>query len=197
MLRITMNCDPIIVAGIEIPCDSPIFLTVLGFHVMFGLACVITGPVAMLSKKRPGRHPKFGTIYYWCLSVVFISACILSAMRWAEDYHLFILGTLSFGSAWLGRTAHHRDWRGWVKLHIIGMGLSYVLMLTAFYVDNGERLPVWNRLPSIAFWLLPGAVGIPLIVRTLRQHPLARHPKGLTSASSSPSGKAPPNLQNP
>jgi hypothetical protein len=32
-----------------------------------------------------------------------------------------------------------------VKLHIISMGLSYVQMLTTFYVDNGDDLPVWDR----------------------------------------------------
>ena len=37
------------------------------------------------------------------------------------------------------------------------MGLSYMAMLTAFYVDNGPHLPLWDRLPTVAFWLLPGA----------------------------------------
>jgi hypothetical protein len=54
------------------------------------------------------------------------------------------------------------------------MGLSYILMLTAFYVDNGKNLPIWRELPQIAFWLLPAAIGIPLIVRALMRHPLAR-----------------------
>jgi hypothetical protein len=173
-----MNCNPIIVAGIEVPCDSPIFLTVLGAHVLFGLACVVTGPVAMLSKKAPGLHPKFGTIYYWCLSVVFISAGVLSAMRWAEDYHLFILGTLSFAAASLGRTGRRRRWRRWVRLHIGGMGLSYILLLTAFYVDNGRSLPLWKELPPITYWLAPGAVGLPFIIRSLLRHPLARQAIG-------------------
>jgi hypothetical protein len=66
--------------------------------------------------------------------------------------------------------------RNWVKLHIVGMGTSYVLMLTAFYVDNGKMLPIWKELPPIAYWLLPGAVGIPLIARALLGHPLARNP---------------------
>ena len=47
------------------------------------------------------------------------------------------------------------------------MGLSYILMLTAFYVDNGKNLPVWRDLPYLAYWVLPGAVGIPLIVNAL------------------------------
>jgi uncharacterized membrane protein len=84
-----MTGDTTIVAGIEIPSVSPVFLTVVGIHVLLGIACVITGLIAMLSEKRPGRHPKFGTIYFWFLSAVFATATFLSAMRWAEDYHLF------------------------------------------------------------------------------------------------------------
>jgi len=175
-----MTDNPINVAGIEIPSDSPVFLAVLGAHVLFGLACVVTGVVAMLSRKRPGRHPRFGTIYYYCLTIVFASAAILSAMRLAEDYHLFILGALSFGTASLGRLSIRRRWRNWIKLHITCMGLSYILLLTAFYVDNGKNLPLWNKLLPIAFWLLPGAVGTPFIVRSLLRHPLVRRSKGST-----------------
>lgn len=164
-----------IVAGIEVPSVSPVFLTMVGFHVIAGMACVIVGMIAMLSEKRRGRHPTFGTIYYWCLLAVFASAPALAAVRWAEDYHLFILGALSFGAASLGRTARRRRWRSWVRLHITGMGLSYILLLTAFYVDNGHSLPLWKELPPITYWLLPGALGIPLIARALLRHPPARH----------------------
>jgi len=165
------------VAGIEIPSTSPMFLAVVGFHVLAGLAGVITGAVAVLSAKGRGRHSKFGTIYFCCLTAVFISATALSAMRWVEDYHLFILGTLSFTAAFLGRRALQRRWLGWASLHVTGMGLSYVLLLTAFYVDNGKSLPLWKELPPIAYWRAPGAVGIPLIVYALLRHPVVRRSK--------------------
>ncbi|HKV71829.1 MAG TPA: hypothetical protein VJN62_11305, partial [Gemmatimonadales bacterium] len=84
-----------------------------------------------------------------------------------EDYPLFLLGALSFAAASLGRTAVRRRWHNWVRLHIGGMGLSYVLLLTAFYVDNGANLPLWKDLPPVAYWVVPGAVGVPLIVRAL------------------------------
>lgn len=161
-----------IVAGIEIPSASPAFLTVVGSHVLFGLACVVAGGFAMLSEKRRGRHSTAGTIYYWCLSAVFATATGLAVVRWAEDRHLFLLGALSFAAASLGRTAMRRGWRGSVRLHISGLGTSYVLLLTAFYVDNGKNLPLWRELPSIAYWLLPGALGIPLIGWALLRHPL-------------------------
>jgi hypothetical protein len=168
-----------IVAGIEIPSTSPIFLTIVGRHVLAGLACVIAGPVAMLSARRPGRHPRFGTIYYWCLAAVFVSASALAAMRWAEDDHLFILGLLGFAMASLGRTARRRRWRAWVRLHITGMGGSYILLLTAFYVDNGKNLPLWKELPPITYWLVPGAVGLPISAYALLRHPMVRGAVGL------------------
>jgi hypothetical protein len=162
------------IAGIVIPSSNPVFLSVVGGHVLLGLACVVTGAIAMLSEKRVGRHPRNGTIYFWCLAGVFLTATGLAAVRWAEDYHLFILGTLSFAAACFGREARRRGRRHWVRLHITGMGSSYVLLLIAFYVDNGKSLPLWRDLPAVAYWLLPAAVGIPLIVRVLLWHPLVR-----------------------
>jgi uncharacterized membrane protein len=170
-----MPHDSTTVLGIEVPSTDPAFLTVVGFHVLAGLVCVVTGAVAMLSNKGPGRHPRFGTIYYWSLLAVFVSATGLSIVRWAEDYHLFILGVFSFAVASLGRTVRRQLWPHWVRLHIAGMGSSYILLLTAFYVDNGPNLPLWRELPHWALWVLPSIFGVPIIVGALFRHPLA-HP---------------------
>ena len=113
-----------------------------------------------------------GTIYFWCLFGVFVTMSALSFMRWAENYHLFILGASSFASACFGRAAARRRWRQWPRLHLTSMGTSYFVMLTAFYVDNGRNLPLWKELPQIAFWVLPAAVGMPLILYALLRHPL-------------------------
>jgi hypothetical protein len=151
-----------------------VFLAIVGVHILLGLACTVTGIVAMLSQKCWGRHPQYGTIYFWCLAGVFLTATSLAAVRWAQDYHLFILGTLSFAAAYLGRRARRHRWRDWVRLHIAGMGTSYVLLLIAFYVDNGKSLPFWKELPPTAYWLLPAAIGFPLVAGALLWHPLAR-----------------------
>ena len=163
-----------VVLGIPIPSVDPVFLAVVGVHVLFGLAAVIAGAVAMLSRKGRGRHSNFGTIYFWCLFGVFVTMSALSFMRWAENYHLFVLGAVSFAAAYLGRSAARRHWWQWPRLHLTGMGASYIVLLTAFYVDNGKNLPLWKELPQIAFWLLPGAIGIPLIVHALFRHRLVR-----------------------
>src|SRR5215831_9614425 len=117
-----------IIAGIAIPSTSPLFLSVVGFHVLLGLGCTASGIIAMLSKKGRGRHSSFGTIYYWSLFAVFVTATGLSAVRWSEDYHLFILGALSFVAAHLGRRASRKRWPEWPRLPVIGMGASYILL---------------------------------------------------------------------
>ena len=161
-----------IIAGLPIPSTSPVFLSVVGVHVLAGLTCVAVGAAAILSHKGRGRHPDFGTVYFWSLVVVLLSASGLAIVRWAEDYPLFVLGALSMASAGVGRTAMRRRWSA--RLHIAGMGASYVLLLTAFYVDNGKNLPIWRALPPVALWLLPSAVGAPVIAWALLRHPLVR-----------------------
>ena len=126
----------------------------------------------MLSTKRHGQHSNFGIAYFWCLAGVFLTMSALAFMRWDEDYHLFIVGALSFATAWSARAVLQRGWPQWPRLHLSGMGASYVLMLTAFYVDNGKNLPLWRELPEIAFWFLPTMIGTPIILYALRFHPL-------------------------
>jgi hypothetical protein len=160
------------VLGIPIPSNDPIFLAIVGVHVLFGLVAVIVGALAMLSNKGRGRHSRYGTTYFWCLFGLFLTMSALSFMRWAADYHLFILGALSFAAANFGRVAARRSWQQWPRLHLTGMSTSYILMLTAFYVDNGPNLPVRRELPDLVFWILPGAFGAPLVLYALYRHPV-------------------------
>jgi hypothetical protein len=146
------------------------FAALLLVHVPAGLVSVVTGAVAATSPKRRGRHPRFGIAYLFGLAVVFVTATGMSALRWTEDRHLFALGTMAFLLASVGYLARRIRWRGWTSFHILGMGLSYVVLLTAFYVDNGPHLPVWDRLPALAYWTLPGLAGLPLLVRGLRRY---------------------------
>jgi hypothetical protein len=167
--------NPTVIEGFEIPFDGPLFLTVLGIHVAAGLTCVVSGIFAMLARKQQGTHSKSGKVYYWFLRVVFITATLMAVARWKEDYHLFILGVVSFAAAFIGRLAARKKWNKWTIYHMTGMALSYIFLLIAFYVDNGKFLPVWKELNPITYWLLPLAVGLPILTKTLLTHPLSRH----------------------
>ena len=174
----SLSAQGIEVLGIPIPSSSPLFLATLAVHVAAGLVCAIAGVIAMLSPKRIGRHPAAGAVYYWSLVVVFASMTVLSVMRWPHDVHLFTLGALSLAAGFIGRAARRQLWSGWPRIHMTGMGLSYILLLTAFYVDNGPNLPVWRDLPPLAYWLAPSVVGLPILFVALVRHPLVRRTSG-------------------
>jgi hypothetical protein len=121
---------------------------------------------AALTTKGSRRHLGADRWYYRAISTVFATTLLLTAMRPREDYHLTVIGLVAFTAATIGYL-HRRRHRPGDAPHIIGMGGSYIAMLTAFYVDNGPHLPLWDRLPSLSFWFLPAAIGAPIIVRAL------------------------------
>jgi uncharacterized membrane protein len=113
--------NPTNIAGFPLPSDAPLFLAFIAVHVAAGLTAVIAGAIAMLSRKRHGRHPQAGTVYYWAVAVVFVTMSALAFFRWSKDYDLFILGLLSFVAATIGRTARRKLWLSWPRIHMTGM----------------------------------------------------------------------------
>ena len=162
------------VLGTEVGSTAPLFLTFLAVHVLGGITAVISGAVAAIARKGSRRHIRVGRLYYRAVTMVFITAAALAAMRWRQDYYLFILGAITFTTATIGYQ-HRRRHRPGDTGHIAGMGTAYIAMLTAFYVDNGPHLPLWDHLPALAFWLLPGAIGVPVTARAIIRARRARH----------------------
>ena len=162
------------ILGDQVGSTSPVFLALLAIHVIAGLTAVAAGAVAALSSKGSVRHIRAGRRYYRAITVVFATAAILAAMRWRQDYYLLIIGTVAFTAATIGYQ-HRRQHRPGDTGHIAGMGASYIAMLTAFYIDNGPHLPLWDRLPTLAFWLLPSAIGVPIIARAIVRARRRRH----------------------
>jgi hypothetical protein len=154
-------------------------------HVLAGLSSVIIGIVAFVAPKRRGRHPRWGRYYLWTYSLVFLSATILSFEHWQKDSYLFYTALVSYGLVLIGFTAGQRrrnaglsvvQRKRWLRVHILGMIGSYIGLLTAFLVDNGDQIPFVNSLPVLAFWFIPGIIGLPFLVRSLlRYTPLTKN----------------------
>ena len=168
MLGPLRSTDPgvIEIDGLRILDAGGLFLTALAVHVLAGAVCVVSGALAAFARKRPGRHPRAGTVYLCGLSVLVVTAGVMAIVRWPSDIHLLAIACLAgvFGGA--GRCARRRRQR-WMRWHGIAMAASYVAPLTGFYVDNGPQLPLWDRLPPILYWVLPTVVGVPLTWRAL------------------------------
>jgi hypothetical protein len=154
---------------------APTFLAFLVIHVLAGLTAVIAGAVAALTVKGSRRHIRAGRVFYGAITAVFVTATVLAAMRWRQDYYLFIIGAVAFAAATAG-FLHRRLRRPGDTGHIVGMGIGYAAMLTAFYVDNGPHLPLLEHLPTAAFWLLPSVIAAPIIARAVLRHRGAHRP---------------------
>lgn len=103
------------------------------------------------------------------LGWVFVSSVVMAVLRWPHDLHLLVIGVLTFATGTVGFVARVTRGARWQQRHPVAMGCSYILLLTGFYVDNGPYLPGWRHLPAWTFWVLPAAVGIPLIRRALHE----------------------------
>src|SRR5512132_2094458 len=119
-----------LIFGDQVGSTAPLFLAFLAVHVLAGLTAVVTGAVAALVRKGSARHIRAGRWYYRAITVLFATATALAAMRWRQDYYLVIIGAVAFTAATVGYL-HRRCHRPGDTGHIIGMGASYVAMLTA------------------------------------------------------------------
>jgi len=155
--------------GLPIPDAGPVFAAALTVHIGAGLVAVVAGALAATARKRPGRHPRAGRVYLWALAFTAATATVMATIRWREDAHLFAFAVVAAALAAYGYRARRLRRPGWPARHAIGLGGSYIALLTAFYVDNGPFLPLWNRLPHLAYWLLPTLAGAPLIWRAVRR----------------------------
>lgn len=157
--------------------DLPLsFLLPLTIHGLAGLTSVVTGVVAFSMPKRRGRHPRWGRIYLWAYTLVFLTATILSFQLWSTHAYLFFIALLGYGfvlGGYVARRFRQHPWvmlflrKRWMIAHLSGMIGSYIVLWTGFLVDNAPKVPGMNHLPLLTFWLLPTVVGLPFLVRSV------------------------------
>ena len=169
------------------------FFLPLVVHALAALTTGVTGVITFSRPKRSVRHPKWGGRYLWAYTVVFLTAIILSVQHWPTDAYLVVLATIGYGFALAGYGARRfrqkpmlRRVLGkqWISAHIVGMIGSYVVLWTAFYVDNAHLIPGLKEFPTLTFWVLPTVIALPFLVVSLsRFAPKTAIPAHFESAS--------------
>jgi hypothetical protein len=156
--------------GFEIPNAGLTFFVALGVHMLAALGALVSGILAATARKRPGRHPRAGRVYLWFIGFVVASASVMAIVRWEHSAYLLALAVLLSGLATLGWFSRPSRYPSRYRRHAIGMGGSFIVLLTGFYVDNGAQLPVWDQLPPVLYWIIPALIGVPLILLALRRY---------------------------
>lgn len=134
-------------------------------HIIAGLICLISGVVAMSSRKIKGRHTTSGEIYHWSYVIVFLTTVIMSIIHWVESAYLFYIGIFSYLLALIGYLSAKIRWNNWLGSHIGAIPGSYIGIVTATIVVNVPKMPLLNELPILLFWFLPTMIGTPLIFK--------------------------------
>jgi uncharacterized membrane protein len=146
-----------------------LFSALLPAHVLLGFAAIALGPVAMLARKGPGLHPRIGEAYHAVVLGVCLTAAGLAILDWARLWGFLPIALASYAFALVGYSAGKLRFRGWLQVHVIGQGGSYIAMVTALLVVNWQAISGEAGLSSAWAWVIPTLLGTPLIAWTRRR----------------------------
>lgn len=127
---------------------------VLVVHVAFGVAGVILGPVVVWHLVR-GHAAGLATAFHLavigvCVSAVGLAALDFSALWWLVP---IAIGTYAFVLGGFLVTRRRRG--GWMASAVRCYGGAYIALWTAIFVVSGGS--------SVLTWLLPAAIGTPVL----------------------------------
>lgn len=216
-----------------------ILQTLVLIHIAAGGGAFISGALAILLKRNTPKHKPVGRIYFWCMTVIFITGVVLSLAK--GRLFFFFIAVFSYYATLIayralrlknlhkGQRPQPIDWfteitagltffgmvlfglnmilngnsagsiamifgsmgllgvyrnssrfiKGpteslyWLKVHIGNMLGSYIGAITAFTVNQSDKIP----LHPIILWLGPTAILLPVIVfelKKIRSVPLER-----------------------
>jgi hypothetical protein len=143
---------------------------ILALHVAAGTTGLILGPLAMRAPKLRGPHTRLGEAYHWVMLAVCVSAGAMALLAFQRIWWFLPIAVFSYANALVGYLAAKRRRRSWLRVHIAGMGGSYIALITALLVVNlGDALPV--------VWFLPTLIGSPMIAWVINEVDRGRRPR--------------------
>jgi uncharacterized membrane protein len=82
---------------------SMIATSILYLHILAGFTALLTGGIAIATKKGKGKHVVAGRIYFWAMVVVATTALWLAVLR--PNFFLLFISLFSFFLTWSGYKA--------------------------------------------------------------------------------------------
>ena len=110
----------------------------LVLHVLAGFVALITGFISSVTPKGWRRHRQSGRIYFWGMTVVFITAVVVGAYR--EKWFLFMVGFFSYYLVVRGyrilflKKLGAGQKAGWLDWGIVSIAMTFGASLVAWSV---------------------------------------------------------------
>ena len=114
-------------------------------HVAAGVISLVTGLISILSLKGSKVHKKSGKIYFYSMTIVFVTAIIIASYRF--NRFLFLIAFLSYYSVFAGvrklrlKNLHKNQkpkWYDWIAGIINGTANLFFIGLGIYYsIENG------------------------------------------------------------
>ena len=131
--------------------------------------------ILYLKKLHAGQKPE--RIDWIALAIGALASIAMMAFgiyvlttEWQAGVILLVFGSLYTSGVW----REYKKFKDppsskmyWYYSHIGQMGGAYIATITAFLVNNAHWV---SSVPAIVFWLLPAAIGIPLVFRTIAKY---------------------------
>jgi len=100
-----------------------LFQFFLIIHIISGFTALFSAPVAMLVKKGSSLHRLWGKIYFWGMTLVFVTSIILSIIK--LNLFLGIVGVFSYYFVVMGyRSIYRRNVNSWKDVSFIDWVIS-------------------------------------------------------------------------
>jgi hypothetical protein len=130
------------------------YIVALVLHIVAGVAGVLLGP-PVLFLAAAGRVPRFAGAYHVSVLLVCVSAVVLAVLDFAGLWWFLLVAAGSYAFSLRAVVAARQRGPNWLPRYIRGQGGAYIALWTAIVVVSVNQLPV--------VWLIPTAVGVPLI----------------------------------
>ena len=115
----------------------------LVIHILFGTVALLSAAVAAISTKGEKLHRFSGSVYFWSMTAIFVTAISMSVIT--HNIFLFLVAVFSFYLAFAGmRFAKNRkglptlfDWLGVGSM--IASGIGMLLLSLLYYLSDNTQ----------------------------------------------------------
>ncbi|MEM1407079.1 MAG: hypothetical protein AAGG59_09915 [Bacteroidota bacterium] len=153
--------------------------TLLIIHVAAGTISLLVAPIAMIVKKGGRSHAIWGLIFFWAMTVIFVTALFLSSVKWMP--FLLMIAVFSYYSVFSGyrwkflkklyNDSQQPKWFDWLAMLVnFAFNLSF-LAWGAYLIVNGTI----GAFPFLALGF--GFIGVRMSIKNYRLFKSRHHAK--------------------